>query len=187
MLHLSSEVHCWIHKKINITNLLERLNLWQWEGEEWIVNLIQETRMGVNEEINSEKVGVYPFFYPILFSLFSFLDFFPILCLLCLLSPIRTSSKSIDHLCRSTKMSSKRPANWLYTQLGVAIACLDWGTLATTTWQQPKPDQPHRWWLLIDYFLNHYPTFPYSWSWEDSSEVCSLIFNACITLHIQVP
>lgn len=38
------------------SDLSERLNLSQDEGEKWIVNLIRETRMGADAKIDLEKV-----------------------------------------------------------------------------------------------------------------------------------
>lgn len=41
---------------IHFSDLSERLNLSQDEGEKWIVNLIRETRMGADAKIDLEKV-----------------------------------------------------------------------------------------------------------------------------------
>jgi len=61
-----SEAYCWIHQKIDIANLSERLNLSQEEGEKWIVHLIQEMRMAADAKIDLEKVRhlfISHFFY----------------------------------------------------------------------------------------------------------------------------
>ena len=74
--YLISEPYCRIHQRMDITNLSERLNLSQEEGEKWILNLIRETRMGADAEIDLEKVRQllspspflhFPFFFPSLF------------------------------------------------------------------------------------------------------------------------
>ena len=70
--YLISEAYCRIHQKINIgyvdssscraaysmffSDLSERLNLSQEEGEKWIVNLIRETKMGADAKIDLGKV-----------------------------------------------------------------------------------------------------------------------------------
>ena len=41
---------------MSLSGLLERLNLSRDEGEKWIVNLIRETRMGADANIDLEKV-----------------------------------------------------------------------------------------------------------------------------------
>ena len=98
--YLISEAYCRIHQKIDIayvfpfanspfliqprlSNLSERLNLSQEEGEKWIVNLIRETRMGADAKIDLGKVICY------------FLLKFPFCCP-ANPSPCRTSSKSTD-------------------------------------------------------------------------------------------
>ncbi|RVD89183.1 uncharacterized protein DFL_000201 [Arthrobotrys flagrans] len=43
--HLISEAYCRIHQRIDITDLSQRLNLSQDDGEKWIVNLIKDTRV----------------------------------------------------------------------------------------------------------------------------------------------
>jgi len=56
---------------IDIANLSERLNLSQEEGEKWIVNLIQETRMGVDAKIDLERVR-HLFIFHFFFTLISY-------------------------------------------------------------------------------------------------------------------
>jgi translation initiation factor 3 subunit E len=41
---------------LSLSNLSERLNLSQEEGEKWIVNLIRETKMGQDAKIDLGKV-----------------------------------------------------------------------------------------------------------------------------------
>lgn len=43
--HLISELYCRIHQKIDVSQLSARLNLSQEQGEKWIANLIQDTKM----------------------------------------------------------------------------------------------------------------------------------------------
>ncbi|KAA8910200.1 hypothetical protein TRICI_004218 [Trichomonascus ciferrii] len=43
--HLISELYCRIHQRIDVAQLSARLNLSQEQGEKWIANLIQDTKM----------------------------------------------------------------------------------------------------------------------------------------------
>lgn len=49
---LISEIFCRIHKRIDISDLSKTLNLSNEEGEKWIVNLIRDSRMGVDAKID---------------------------------------------------------------------------------------------------------------------------------------
>ena len=49
---LVSEVFCRIHQRIDIKELSKTLNLSEDEGEKWIVNLIRDSRMGVEAKID---------------------------------------------------------------------------------------------------------------------------------------
>ncbi|ORY31299.1 eIF3 subunit 6 N terminal domain-domain-containing protein [Naematelia encephala] len=49
---LISEVFCRIHQRIDISELSKTLNLSNEEGEKWIVNLIRDSRMGVDAKID---------------------------------------------------------------------------------------------------------------------------------------
>lgn len=49
---LVSEVYCKIHRRIDITDLSARLNLSKEEGEKWIVNLIRDSKMGIDAKID---------------------------------------------------------------------------------------------------------------------------------------
>jgi translation initiation factor 3 subunit E len=49
---LISEVYCRIHRRIDITDLSSRLNLSKEEGEKWIVNLIRDSKLGIDAKID---------------------------------------------------------------------------------------------------------------------------------------
>jgi translation initiation factor 3 subunit E len=49
---LVSEIFCRIHQRIDISELSKTLNLSNEEGEKWIVNLIRDSRMGVDAKID---------------------------------------------------------------------------------------------------------------------------------------
>lgn len=49
---LVSEVFCRIHQRIDIKDLSKTLNLGEEEGEKWIVNLIRDSRIGVEAKID---------------------------------------------------------------------------------------------------------------------------------------
>ncbi|KAK6906317.1 eukaryotic translation initiation factor 3 subunit E [Kwoniella mangroviensis CBS 8507] len=52
---LISEVFCRIHRRIDIGELSKTLNLTNEEGEKWIVNLIRDSRMGVEAKIDLKE------------------------------------------------------------------------------------------------------------------------------------
>ncbi|WVF67736.1 eukaryotic translation initiation factor 3 subunit E [Kwoniella sp. CBS 6097] len=52
---LISEVFCRIHRRIDIGQLSKTLNLSNEEGEKWIVNLIRDSRMGVEAKIDLKE------------------------------------------------------------------------------------------------------------------------------------
>lgn len=79
------------------SDLSERLNLSQDEGEKWIVNLIRETRMGADAKIDLEKVCSFSACYKVRR----------------LIKTQRMSSRSIGHHYQSTNPSLKRRAVWL--------------------------------------------------------------------------
>jgi translation initiation factor 3 subunit E len=54
---LISEIFCRIHKRIDISDLSKTLNLSNEEGEKWIVNLIRDSRMGVDAKIDLKSVS----------------------------------------------------------------------------------------------------------------------------------
>ena len=43
--HLISELYCRVHQRIDVAQLSARLNLTTEQGEKWIANLIQDTKM----------------------------------------------------------------------------------------------------------------------------------------------
>lgn len=49
---LVSEVYCRIHRRIDITDFSKRLNLSSEDGEKWIVNLIRDSRLGIDAKID---------------------------------------------------------------------------------------------------------------------------------------
>nr|ODN96774.1 eukaryotic translation initiation factor 3 subunit E [Cryptococcus depauperatus CBS 7855] len=53
--YLISEVFCRIHRRIDIGQLSKTLNLSNEEGEKWIVNLIRDSRMGVEAKIDLKE------------------------------------------------------------------------------------------------------------------------------------
>lgn len=79
------------------SDLSERLNLSQDEGEKWIVNLIRETRMGADAKIDLEKVCSFSACYKVQL----------------LNKTHRMSSRSTGHHYQSTNPSLKRRAVWL--------------------------------------------------------------------------
>ncbi|WWC65295.1 eukaryotic translation initiation factor 3 subunit E [Kwoniella dejecticola CBS 10117] len=52
---LISELYCRIHRRIDIGQLSKTLNLSNEEGEKWIVNLIRDSRMGVEAKIDLKE------------------------------------------------------------------------------------------------------------------------------------
>lgn len=54
---LISEIFCRIHQRIDISDLSKTLNLSNEEGEKWIVNLIRDSRMGVDAKIDLKSVS----------------------------------------------------------------------------------------------------------------------------------
>lgn len=55
---LISEVICRLHRRIDIGQLSKTLNLSNEEGEKWIVNLIRDSRMGVEAKIDLKEVRI---------------------------------------------------------------------------------------------------------------------------------
>ena len=55
---LVSEVFCRIHQRIDISDLSKTLNLSNEEGERWIVNLIRDSRIGVEAKIDLKSVRI---------------------------------------------------------------------------------------------------------------------------------
>ncbi|KAJ1954369.1 eukaryotic translation initiation factor 3 subunit E, partial [Dispira parvispora] len=55
-----AEVYCRIHQRINISELSARINLSAEEGEKWIANLIQETRMDAKIDHQENTVVMNP-------------------------------------------------------------------------------------------------------------------------------
>lgn len=56
---LVSEVFCRIHQRIDIKDLSKTLNLSEEEGERWIVNLIRDSRIGVEAKIDLKSNMLY--------------------------------------------------------------------------------------------------------------------------------
>ncbi|WVR08698.1 hypothetical protein IAU60_005756 [Kwoniella sp. DSM 27419] len=56
---LISEVFCRIHRRIDIGQLSKTLNMSNEEGEKWIVNLIRDSRMGVEAKIDLKEAIQY--------------------------------------------------------------------------------------------------------------------------------
>lgn len=56
---LISEIFCRIHQRIDISDLSKTLNLSYEEGEKWIVNLIRDSRMGVDAKIDLKSNMLY--------------------------------------------------------------------------------------------------------------------------------
>ncbi|KAJ2451129.1 eukaryotic translation initiation factor 3 subunit E [Coemansia sp. RSA 2336] len=60
-----AEVYCRIHKRIDMTNLTERLNMKQEDGKKWIVKLIRESRMDAKVDFKDNTVIMNPTYNPV--------------------------------------------------------------------------------------------------------------------------